>query len=228
MNTNNTTRYSKYAAALTAATSMISSASAAVITFGSADLSTSATDISTNGTLVEAINLVSDDSQIGGGTLDINGVTFTNTNLLGNNYAFTTGVSTGDANLDVLFSTLGYTGAAVQTLTGLTNGQQYELQLFIGDGRGFTAGRTMTFGDNDGDTGNDATHTYSDGAGTILEGTSAIGTFTAVGTTQDFIFGVDGGPGGDLNAYQLRAIPEPSSLALLGLGGLALVFRRRK
>jgi hypothetical protein len=31
-----------------------------------------------------------------------------------------------------------------------------------------------------------------------------------------------------LNAYQLRSVPEPSSTALLGLGGLALILRRRK
>ncbi len=28
--------------------------------------------------------------------------------------------------------------------------------------------------------------------------------------------------------YQLTAVPEPSSTALLGLGGLALILRRRK
>ncbi len=31
-----------------------------------------------------------------------------------------------------------------------------------------------------------------------------------------------------INAIELTAVPEPSSTALLGLGGLALILRRRK
>ena len=32
----------------------------------------------------------------------------------------------------------------------------------------------------------------------------------------------------DINFMTLQVVPEPSSTALLGLGGLALLFRRRK
>ena len=59
------------------------------------------------------------------------------------------------------------------------------------------------------------------------------GTFTADGTTQDFYLSQQTNVGtfdGYVGALQLRttAVPEPSSTALLGLGGLALILRRRK
>ena len=58
------------------------------------------------------------------------------------------------------------------------------------------------------------------------------GTFTADATTQDFTtsgFESTGvSIGSQLNAITLYEVPEPSSAALLGLGGLALILRRRK
>ena len=71
-------------------------------------------------------------------------------------------------------------------------------------------------------------------------GDSIIGTFTAAGTSLSFdVFGsIDGGDTftqGDgraqINAIQLRdlgAVPEPSSLVVLGLMSVATVARRRK
>ncbi|BDS07068.1 hypothetical protein NT6N_21080 [Oceaniferula spumae] len=50
-------------------------------------------------------------------------------------------------------------------------------------------------------------------------------------TITDNYFGIGGGAGGDrvgFNDFQFNAVPEPSSAALLGLGGLALILRRRK
>lgn len=50
-------------------------------------------------------------------------------------------------------------------------------------------------------------------------------------TITDNYFGLGGGAGGDrvgFNDFQFNAVPEPSSTALLGLGGLALILRRRK
>ena len=228
MKSKNTTRYSKYAAALAAATSAISSASAAVITFGTADLTTTATDISTNGTSVQATNLVSDNS-LAGGTTIVNGVTFQNTNLFGNGYApLNPGITIGDA-ADGLYSSFGYGGATTQTLTGLTIGQQYELQIFMGDNRGCCNGRSLTVGDADGDTSNDVTFAYGSGNG--ANGASIIGTFTADATTQNFFVTISTASSAELSAFQLRDItpvPEPSSTALIGLGGLALILRRRK
>lgn len=52
-------------------------------------------------------------------------------------------------------------------------------------------------------------------------------------TVTDNYFGEAGGAGGDRAsfaeiAFRGTAVPEPSSAALLGLGGLALILRRRK
>ena len=55
--------------------------------------------------------------------------------------------------------------------------------------------------------------------GILKRGGANIGTFA-----ENFTFTEDGGAG----AGTLTAVPEPSSAALLGLGGLALIFRRRK
>ena len=66
-------------------------------------------------------------------------------------------------------------------------------------------------------------------------GQFVVGSFTATETTQSI--GLDGSLNGaqndgrtQLNAFQLRSsvIPEPASLALLGLGSLAMLGRRKK
>ena len=58
-------------------------------------------------------------------------------------------------------------------------------------------------------------------------GQFVIGTFTADAATQDFSFSSNAR---QLNAIQLRAVavPEPSSIALVGLSGLGLLIRRRR
>lgn len=80
---------------------------------------------------------------------------------------------------------------------------------------GITNGRVMTFGDGLGNT-------------VDLNGQFAIGTFTASGTTQDLTALANGFGQAHINAFQVRAVPEPSSAALLGLAGFALILRRRK
>lgn len=58
-------------------------------------------------------------------------------------------------------------------------------------------------------------------------GQFAIGTFIADGTDPDLtIEGPTGGP--HLTALQVRVIPEPSSIVLLGIAGLAVVFLFRR
>ena len=100
------------------------------------------------------------------------------------------------------------------TLHGLTSGNDYLLQLWVADVRfGSTQTQTFTSG------GNTTDPIF------IKTGQYVIGTFTADATTQEVTMN-----GNIMNGMQLRHIPvpEPSTTALLGLGGLALILRRRK
>lgn len=108
------------------------------------------------------------------------------------------------------------------TLSGLTNGNQYKVQFFMNDNRAGIPTRTMD---------------YSTGASSISttrgDGQSVIGTFIADATTQNISFDGTNGvnePDLALNGYILSTsvVPEPSSLAFLGLGGLALFAHRRR
>lgn len=128
--------------------------------------------------------------------------------------------------------TYGTEGAAdTVSLSGLSIGNTYRVQALVFDGRGDAGivGRTVEFdGVNQGQ--------YASGDPGVDYGTGLLmtGTFVADGATQDFtIEAFDGGnsKGGQLNAltvYETAVVPEPSATALLGLGGLALVMRRRK
>ncbi|MEZ0264621.1 MAG: PEP-CTERM sorting domain-containing protein [Phycisphaerae bacterium] len=56
-----------------------------------------------------------------------------------------------------------------------------------------------------------------------------LATFTADATTQDIrVVNVSAVSGKDLNAYVLRAVPEPRAVAVIGLGALTLAGRRRR
>ncbi len=213
---NNKTRINKYTVALATSTAMMASASAATIAWGEFDLDAAPGEISTNGTLVEALNITG-----GANTTTINGVTFTANNLFGNSESNAdNGVRTGDANLDLLYLNADYSYDPM-TLTGLTIGNEYELQTFFGYNLGVNY--LMTVGD-----GNTLQKTSS---GTIENGAWIIGTFTADATTQNFHSGIGTSTEPWFSGYQLRdisSVPEPSSAVLIGLGGLALILRRSK
>ncbi|MDB4353840.1 PEP-CTERM sorting domain-containing protein [Akkermansiaceae bacterium] len=146
-------------------------------------------------------------------------------------------------------------GLATFTMTGLTAGNTYEMQIIVNDARGGGGGgirdTNWHVGFNDGAGGTTITgvadlvnRPVDQNVGTELAGDYIIGTFVADSTTQIFDFGAtrSGSALGDtlanpnngqaqFNAFQLRetaVVPEPSSALLLGLAGVGFLVRRRK
>ncbi|MFC4993210.1 PEP-CTERM sorting domain-containing protein [Rubritalea tangerina] len=218
---------------LVAAAALAGSAHAATIVWSSATASTSGSfgDIldtglfDTTGTLISAEN-------VGGAAVTFDTINFT---------AGTTTFSTGGTfnGFHQAGQELSQTGAysdanntGTVSFSGLTIGATYRIQALVFDGRGAVGipGRTVEFdGVDQGQYANGVFNT------TWGPGLLVTGTFTADANTQDFtIEGFNTDPvssGAQLNAltlYQTSAVPEPSTTALLGLSGLALILRRRK
>ncbi len=130
--------------------------------------------------------------------------------------------STNDSSFNDVISTFGWVfGNSSRTISGLTPGRTYLLQLFLYDNRSCCSGRVSTL---------------SDGQGNEIavqqgSGTSIFGTFTADATTQTL--NQFQSESAIYNAEMLRDItqasnevPEPASL-LLTAGALVLLLRRR-
>jgi len=172
----------------------------------------------------------------GGESITVNG-----NNVHGS--AFEDGEFSGDADIFHLIRG-GVWGATSVDLAGLTVGAPYLVQVFTNDARSSRDANSIAgFGDGSatGAVGISALNN-SPGGGTADDdnpeaGDSIIGTFIADATTQSFqVFGTNSGDINDLamgdsrahvNAIQLRAIPEPASLALLALGSMAMLGVRR-
>jgi hypothetical protein len=119
-------------------------------------------------------------------------------------------------------------GTATLTLNGLTNGDSYQVQVFVNDSRTFGAGRSETF-TGGGSTSGALSYNSTGADGGV--GQFVIGTFTADGSSEDITLASTQAL--QLNAFQVReegATPEPSTYAMVfaGLGLLALVSRLRK
>lgn len=118
------------------------------------------------------------------------------------------------------------TGETV-TMNNLTIGQQYRIQVLLVDGRGGQNGRYGVFDSY-------TTGVYGNGTTNVTWGDSLLvtGTFTADNTSQSFYLDTKNGngssAGGQINGVLLHAIPEPSSTALLGLAGVAMLIRRKR
>ena len=159
---------------------------------------------------------------------------FVSTSGLDDRYGSYGNPGTTDANYNYLLQTAIYSYGSSISLTwgGMTAGDTYLLQFWVQDGRNSTTAErseSLTGGAN-----TSAPLAY--GSGASGPGQYIIGTFVADGSgmqaiTLNAFGGNDIGPSAQINLLQLRDItpvPEPSSLALLGLGGIALLGSARR
>ena len=223
------------------------SASAAVISW-SAQTFDNANQVSTTGSLVEAINL-GQGNAVGGANngvatsaVTVNGVAFASNGgsatpvVASGGTVFDAGthvpaddpiVGLADADADALLDSVGFGGGVGNSLarvSGLTVGQDYILQVIVAV-RSNGGNATYDFGHST-PSGNAAeVYTLEDVPGNPVS--IVTGTFTADETSQDFHVAISTATNFEASAYQLRLVPEPGSLALLGLGGLCALRRRR-
>ena len=215
-------------------------AHAATITWGSVTAISSSSDVSTTGTLVTAAYMGNSGAQT------VGGVTFSAANLttgtnsysgfdLGSVDAVFTAAAVDNrpagvtGSYQTILNTMGegFTGSPTLTftLTGLTNNQQYQLQFWAADYRtafgDLNRSETLTAGN----TSSALSFLRASSPDNSLSGNYILGTFTADGTTQSIT--INGTGDAIVNAFQVRAIPEPSAALLGGLGMLCLLRRRR-
>ncbi len=131
-------------------------------------------------------------------------------------------------------------------LSGLENGGIYDIWMVSfrnqGSGNGnaeqyagwwSTTNTTTSSSDQlvDGRAASNNTSTFVDGYNYVLfENVEADGSGNILftGTAGDLLDGSNDAHRFGLNGLQINQVPEPSTTALLGLGGLALILRRRK
>jgi PEP-CTERM motif len=214
--------------------------------------SSDVTSISTTGTLLTAVAFSASSGEGNVGTSQtLNGVTFTcNAIPAGSgqtNFAVSAnasmgwenGGSIGTRSPSTAYASLLSTGLYIQDvnspsnpihLTGLTIGDTYQLQAWS---TYWNADYTIRFSSS-APSGAHATG-ESGTLNTAIIGTSdnaqfVIGTFTADATTQNFYQFGDLSGYSIFGAFQVRdlgAVPEPTTISLLSLGGLALIMRRK-
>ncbi|MCX6872982.1 MAG: right-handed parallel beta-helix repeat-containing protein [Verrucomicrobia bacterium] len=177
------------------------------IVWGSATTLSSSTDVSTTGTLLYAIYFSG--VTAAPATTVVNGVTFTKQSIPAGDITISSGVvnvsigagSVTDADYQKILGAPWW-GAGTTTLNGLTNGVQYQVQVWAQDAR-YNTGHVTTISGGP----SLALDTISDGnLGTNSKGLGqfAIGTFIANATTQVITFG--GGDQGIVNAIQVRSV----------------------
>ena len=158
-----------------------------------------------------------------GDSITVSGVTFT----FGTGWGGTYGNAPNQNNLqaDRAFTTA--TGTGTFTISGLTPFGLYDLALITDlQSTDYTIG-TTTMTASGGDLGALANGalTFTGGVGhALFSGISA----SDLGDITFSTTAAAGSNNGVLTGLQIDAVPEPSSAALLGLGGLALILRRRK
>jgi hypothetical protein len=219
----------------------------APITWGPPTNISGDSDVSTDGTLVAAFNM-------NGPAVTVNGVPFASwmfttvtTSTTNGNFTFTetshilavSGLGAGNspfsslsANYQTLLSTALSTdenNTLTLTMSGLTIGQHYQFEFFLNgsNSAGTDNFRTVATATN--------SVTLDDNTTDAIGGTGqfVIGTFTA-STSQEMIAfnGVDITQAPTVNAFELRAVPEPTTMSILLVGGAILgaarTLRRKK
>ncbi len=240
--------------AITACVGLAGTASASVVTWGTATNISGDTDVSTVGSLVVANDIGNSDT-----SQTVNGVTFTPfTGSTNSAASFTQGhvtlsaptvgdtveiANTFNANgfstaYDAVLNggaTLGNGSSAGNgldpmdlTISGLTPGSQYLLEIWVDDYRGYPVTRQETLSGSNSDS---AVITYLQNP----QGQYITGTFTAgsSGSQTISMTPVDNSYGSNnadaqINAFQLRVVPEPATLGLLGAGSLGLLLLKRR
>jgi hypothetical protein len=111
------------------------------------------------------------------------------------------------------------------TLTGLAVGQAYNLYVYTASDENAAPGRTGTFSVG----ANSQNYTWDGVTSTLVNGVSYLefAGVTSVGGTLVIDFG-NATAETDFNGLQLVAVPEPGTLALLGMGLPLFFIRRRK
>lgn len=215
------------------------SLNAATVVWTAHNTITSNSDISLAGTFVHAASYGSGsdvDVVVGSETITFGSSTYADGLATSANSTVTSAGVTNQADgfdpagttvsvaFESVLDTFAYDGPnpKVLTLNNLTVGQLYQIQLFTADERGCCGARTQLWSDS-------ATLSAGNETSTFALNTSPfdIGTFTA-GATSETLYGHGVGQSQtNLNAYVLRAVPEPSATLLAALAGLALLRRRR-